>query len=216
MLAGIPRRIGRHAYLLTNHRLLAYDAPADGAAPAMLKQAFSVPLPGPFNDLDRVAIADLLDGTLLSFNYGRHMVEGETGSAQTVMLVDGAGAATVVGRRALAHEFPLLFEHKDWWLSPALHALLAVPDLLLDKGIVLDRGMQRYANQLQRPRPPPAVLAAALMALLSAGAAWAWLRAARVGRRRQAGWIAACMLLGAPALLSLMLLQPRAAGAGAD
>lgn len=209
VLAGIPTRIGKHAYVLTNLRLIAYEPPAEGAAPAMLREAFSVALPGPFNDLDRVAIADLLDGTLLSFNYGRHMVEGETGSAQTVMLVDPAGAAQVVGRRALAHEFPLLFEHKEWWPSPALHALLAVPDLLLDKGIVLDRGLQRYSNQLQRPRPLQVVLAAALMALLSAGAGWAWLRAARVGQRRKAGWMAACLLLGAPALLSLMLLQPR-------
>ena len=211
VLAGIPAHIGRHAYVLTNLRLIAYEPPAEGAAPAMLEEAFSVQLPGPFNDLDRVAIADLLDGTLLSFNYGRHMVDGESGSIQTVMLVDAAGAAQVVGRRALAHDFPLLFEHKDWWISPALHALLAVPDLLLDKGIVLDRGLHRYSNQLQRPRPLPVVLAAALMALLSAGAATAWLHAARISPRRKAGWIAACLLLGAPALLSLMLLQPRAA-----
>jgi hypothetical protein len=210
-LAGSPVRVGRHAYVLTNLRLIAYEPPAEGAVPAMLREAFSVPLPGPFNDLDRVAIADLLDGTLLSFNYGRHMVDGESGSTQTVMLVDAAGAAQVVGRRALAHEFPLLFEHKDWWISPALHALLAVPNLLLDKGIVLDRGLQRYSNQLQRPRPMPVVLAAALMAMLSAGAAAAWLHGARISRRRQAGWTAACLLLGVPALLSLMLLQPRTA-----
>jgi hypothetical protein len=211
VLAGPPVHIGKHAYVLTNLRLIAYEPAAEGAAPAMLREAFSVPLPGPFNDLDRVAIADLLDGTLLSFNYGRHMVDGESGSAQTVMLVDAAGAAQLVGRRTLAHEFPLLFEHKDWWISPAMHTLLAVPDLLLDKGIVLDRGLQRYSNQLQRPRPLPVMLAALLAALLSAGAAWAWLRATSASPRRAAAWIAACALIGAPALLSLMLLQPRAA-----
>lgn len=209
VLAGQPERIGKRWYALTNLRLVAYEAPAEGAA--MLKQEFSVALPGPFSDLDRIDIADLLDGTLLSFNYGRHMVEGESDSAQTVMLVDAAGAAQVVGRRALTHDFPLLFEHRDWWLSPALHALLAMPDLLLDKGIVLDRGLERHANQLLRPRPQTVVIAAVLAALLSGGAAWFWLGAVRLGGGRKAGWVGACLLIGPPALLSLMLLQPRAA-----
>ena len=91
-------------------------------------ERFSVALPGPFSDLDRVDVARLLDGTLLSFNAGRQHDRGRSGSAQTVMFVDAAGKAKVVARRALAHDFSPLFEHKEFWLSPLLHAVVALPE----------------------------------------------------------------------------------------
>ena len=209
-LAGAAREIGGRLYVLTNQRLIAYARPAGvEAAGALRTELFSVPLPGPFSDLDRVDIATLLDGTLLSFNPGRHMVDGESASTQTVMFVDPAGVSREVARRPLAHDFPPLFEHKDWWLSPLLHAAVALPDVLLDKGIVLDQGLASYSNPLQRPRPWQAVAAALACALLSAGAAWLWLRPVSVSARRKAAWIAAALLLGPPVIPCLMLLQAR-------
>ncbi|MET0856061.1 MAG: hypothetical protein ABWY27_04885 [Telluria sp.] len=208
-LTGATREAGGRLYLLTNQRLIAYAKPVDQSADGLLKQLFSVPLPGPLNDLDRIDIATLLDGTLLSFNPGRHMVDGEGGSSQVVMFVDPAGTAQVVARRPLAHDFALLFEHKDWWPSPLLHAAVALPNLLLDKGVVLDQGLSAYSNPLQRPRPLPVVAAAILSALLSAGAAWLWLRRVEAGRGRKATWIVTALLLGAPAIPCLMLLLPR-------
>jgi hypothetical protein len=41
-----------------------------------------------------------------------------------------------------------------------------------------------------------------------AGAAW-WTRRAGLGSTARVAWCAACLLLGVPALLSLMILQPR-------
>lgn len=206
-LTGATKEIGGRLYALTNHRLIAYDKPVD--AGAMLAERFSVALPGPFSDLDRVDVARLLDGTLLSFNAGRRMIQGESGSAQTVMFVDDAGNATVVARRALAHDFSPLFEHKEFWLSPLLHAVVALPDLLLDKGIVLDQGLTSYSNPLHLPRPAAVLAAALICALLAAGAAWLWLRPVAISARRKAIWIAASLLVGLPAIPSLMLLQPR-------
>jgi hypothetical protein len=208
-LAGPPMLIGKRWYVLTNLRVIAYDPPVQFAAKSMLKEQFSAALPGPFNDFDGVVIKELPLGVVLSFKYGRNMVEGQSGSIQTVVLVDASGAPQVVARRALTHDFPLLFEHRDWWLSPLLHTVLAAPDLLLDKGMILDRGQSSYSIQLERSRPPTVVIAAVLAALLSAGAAAIWLRGVRIGPRRKAGWIAACLLVGPPACLSLMLLQPR-------
>jgi ABC-type amino acid transport system permease subunit len=49
-------------------------------------------------------------------------------------------------------------------------------------------------------------LVAALLA--GAGAAW-WTRRAGLGRTARIAWCLACLLLGVPALLSLMILQPR-------
>jgi hypothetical protein len=50
------------------------------------------------------------------------------------------------------------------------------------------------------------MLAAALLAGM--GAVW-WTRHAGLGRTARIAWWLACLLLGVPALLSLMILQPR-------
>jgi hypothetical protein len=113
-----------------------------------------------------------------------------------------------VAQRALAHDFPPLFEHRDWWLSPALHALVNLPEILIDEGLVPDYGASRF-EPLLRPRPPAAWAAAIALALLSsAGAAW-WTRGTRMAPRARVAWCLACLLLGVPALLSLMVLRPR-------
>ncbi len=200
-LAGPPRALGKHWYVLSNRRLIAFAIPADARSPLMAQ--FGVALPGPLSDLARVDIAELMDGVLLSFDGGRRMLDGFEGSTQTVVFVDAAGAATTVAQRVISHDFPALFEHRGWWLSPALHFLVALPERLLDAGAIAD-------TSDAAPSRPRAVMAAALIAaLLSAAGAHGWLRGAPIAAVRRAGWIGACLLLGPPALLSLMLLQAR-------
>jgi hypothetical protein len=199
---------GGRSYTLTNQRLIAHPARDPGAG--LLGIDYSVALPGPFSDLSRIDIADLPDGTLLSFDYGRQLMDGAPGSTHTVMFVDAAGKAEVISQRLLAHDFPQLFEHRDFWLSPVLQAVAALPNLVLDKGTVLDKGESHDFGTLHHPRPPAVIAAAVLCALLSAFGVWAWLRSAALSPRAKAGWIAVCLLLGVPALLSLLALQPRA------
>jgi hypothetical protein len=124
-------------------------------------------------------------------------------------LVDAGGRVAELGRRELAHDFPVLFEHKDWWVSPVLHAAVNLPELLIEEGVVPDHGASRF-EPLLRARPAQAWAAAIALALASCmGAAW-WTRRARMAPRARAAWCPACLLLGCPALLSLMVLRPRA------
>jgi hypothetical protein len=110
--------------------------------------------------------------------------------------------------RELTHDFPLLFEHKDWRVSPALRALLALPEVLADTGPLSDDGASRYAPP-RRTRPAEVWRAAIIGALLSgAGAAW-WARRANLTRQAGPAWRLAGLLLGMPAWLSLMAPQPR-------
>lgn len=207
-LASIPKQAGALWYVLTNARMIACARPMDGDS-AMLRERFSVPLPGALSQLERIDATSLLDGTLVSFTFGRGMAAGAGDAEQIIVLVDAAGASQVVARRRLAHDFPTLFEHLDWWTSPVLYTLLALPDALLDNGQTLDQGKSHDTNALDKPRPALAWQAALAAALLSALAAWRWLRHAQVSRRRRAGWIANCLLLGPAALACLMLLQRR-------
>jgi hypothetical protein len=207
-LAWPLREVGTRLYTLTNLRLIAHPRAAT-AASGTLPELYSVALPGPFSDLRRIDIAELLDGTLLSFNYGRQMPDGAPGSTQTLMFVDAGGHAQVVAGRALVHDFPPLFEHRDWWISPLLHAAVTLPALVLDDGHVLDRGQSRDNGALARPRPLPVVAAAALSSLAAALLAWWRLRARPVAPGRRAAWLIACALFGLPSLLCLLVLQPR-------
>jgi len=194
---------GAHQLLLTNRRLLIVDA---GAAPGA---ATSIPLPMAFGDLAHVQAAQVADGMLVSFLYGYRQNEGVAASPQVIYLVDRGGHATEVARRELAHDFPALFEHRDWWVSPALHALTRLPGLLVDNGAVPDDGASRF-EPLMRARPPVVWIAAIVATLASSlGALW-WTRRTRMTPRERAAWCLACLLLGVPALLSLVVLRPRA------
>ena len=202
-LTGPPKALAKHQYLLTNRRLIVCAVPAD--AHGALAAQFGVDLPGPLSELDRVDIAELPDGVLLSFNQGRGMGEGGPAARQTLVFVDATGAAQVVAQRAVDHDFSTLFEHRAWWLSPVIETLVSLPERLLDGGAVAD------ALPAASARPPTVLLAALAASLLSAVGAHLWLRRARIDPRRRGGWLAACLLLGPPALLSLMLLEARAA-----
>lgn len=203
-LAGRLVVPGRHMLVPTNRRVVLL-APAAGT-PAT---AAEVPLPLPYGDLEHVNAADVPDGTLITFVFGNRQSDGYPASQQVTYLVDLSSRVQEVARREIGHDFAPLFEHRAWWVSPALHALVSLPDLSIDNGTIPDAGVPRFAPLLHA-RPAiawAAALAAALLAGLGAG--W-WARRAGLGRTATRGWCVACLLLGVPALLALMMLQPRA------
>jgi hypothetical protein len=203
-LGGGVAVLGRRTAVLTNRRVLLLQDIGGRPAPVA-----SVPLPVPFGDIQRVDAAPVADGTLVSVIAGNRRNDGVDAAPQFTYLVDAGGRVTEVARRELAHDFPALFEHKDWWISPLLQAVVSLPDLLIDKGTVPDYGASRFAPLLLA-RPAVAWTAAIALALLSAlGAAW-WTRRV-VGPRARLAWCLACLLVGFPALLSLVVLRPRPA-----
>jgi len=200
-LAGFPEQAGPNTYLLTNRRLLVLRAAED----ERLAPLYALPLPRPLSDLARIDILPLLDGSLVSFLYGRATLEGVPDPRQIVMHVAADGTARTVAQRALTHDFPLLFEHKDWWFSPLLHAIVSLPRLAYDTGRVPDAA----PPALPLTRPLAVWLAALAGSLLAgAGAVW-WLRACAVPRPLRRFWFASCLLLGLPALCALAVLRPR-------
>ena len=197
---SVPRSFDKRRYMLTNKRLLAYGEPADDNGP--LEKLFDVPLPHGAADLITSDMVHLLEGTLVSFTFGARMIDGAEGAQQVVYLVDGQGKASEVGRRHLTHDFPTLFEHRAWWVSPAMHALASIPEWLYEVGTI-------PGNPSPTTRPVIAWIAALASMFGSAAAAWWWLRRAPIAPRLKSTWIASCLLFGLPALLSLMVLQAR-------
>jgi hypothetical protein len=207
-LGGGVAVLANRTALLTNRRVVLLEN-RGGQQSAPLAEIL---LPAPFGDIVRVDAAQVADGTLLSVVAGNRLNDGVMAAPQVTYLVDATGKVSELSRRELAHDLPALFEHKDWWLSPALQAVVSLPELLLDTGMVQDHGASRLAP-LMLPRPASAWAAMAALALLSgAGAIW-WTSRAKMAPRVRIAWCVACVLLGCPALLSLMVLQPRSARA---
>jgi hypothetical protein len=157
-------------------------------------------LPGAIGSLDRVDLIELLDGHLLSFVFGRGSIDGPGEAWQQLLMVDGDGRIELVARRQLAPDFPLWLRHYDWWLSPATHGVRrALANLFADP----------VPLKLRDPAPRPAsmqMLAAALMLSSLLAALWLSNRQGVVGVRRWL-WVAACGVVGLPALLALRLLH---------
>lgn len=210
-LTGMPKEIGARWYVLTDRRLIVFARPDDSLAQPV-RTIYSIPLPGRFTGLERVDIAPLLDGTLLSFNHGRKMADGEPDARQTLLFVDEAGRAQTVADRPLTHDFAATFEHKAWWISPVTHAVLALP-ALIENGDIGVPGRSEFADTVGQRRPPEVLAWALGAALLSALACWTWLGRARVAPARRRGWTLAVLLLGLPCLGVLAVLQPRVAAA---
>jgi hypothetical protein len=178
---------GARTALLTNRRVVLLEERGGQLAPLA-----AVPLPVPFGDIERVDAAQVADGTLLSVIAGHRRNDGVMAAPQVTWLVDNAGKVSELGRRELAHDFPVLFEHKDWWLSPVLHAAVSLPEILLEKGIVPDDGAGRFAP-LMLARPPAAWAAMLVLALVSgAGAAWWSSRAKMTAPAWPGAWPACC------------------------
>lgn len=190
-------------YVLTSRRLMIFDVPAARSNPWHLRA--SIPLPGALYERPRIRVANTSGGTLVSMVFGAATAAGGPDGRQTLHEVDPQGTVRLVARRTLKHEFPLLFEHLDWWLSPALYQSLQLREHWLDNG---DAEAPPWT-----PRPPAAWLAAALAALVSAAAAWLWMGRTALSPRRRAAWLAACLVLGPPSLLALMTLHRRTAKA---
>jgi hypothetical protein len=198
--------------LQTNRRVLAYRANREALsqfAPPELDWQISLvkdaPIPG------SVIVAELLDGWLVSLYYydGREFdgFESLINAWQQVYHIDPDGKATIVGERRNVHGENITVGSvavpvASWWVSPPLYALAHTPDLL-------NTGM----TKLPRFEPLPDVplfypLAISLM-LISLAAGYMWLRGAQVRPSRRRLWLVSCALIGVPALLSMVCLEPR-------
>jgi len=177
----------------------------------LLQPRQRVPLPGPgrFGDLSDLTLIELVDGHLFSCSFTRfaHDPRGVP-PYQVLLRTDDAGQVQEVARRAVGFDYPALFRYRAWWSSPVMsevldraRALLAPPDAL----------------RATHPAPVPRdvkLLAAAMSLLAALAAAWR-VRQLPLRWPARASWVAACVLIGWPALVSLWLLVPAEEGVDA-
>lgn len=204
-LSGAITYLGPERLLLTNRRIVML---APSGTTLTVQRALVLPVA--FNDLGAVDGARVAGGTLVSLLSGYRQADTGKPAEQRVYLFEDGGGMREVGRREVAHDFPTLFEHRDWWLSPVLNAAVLLPELVFDHGDIPDDHAGLLAPLLQRR--PAAIWITAIVATLLAGlgAAW-WTRRTAMQSGARLAWCLACLVLGIPALLTLVVLAPVAA-----
>ena len=199
--------------LLTNRRLLVYRPDREALSPfAPPKLDWQLPLakdePAPLS----VSVVELLDGWLVSLFYADarefDSFESLTSPWQQVVYVDADGRSAVIGERHDIHDFHVTATGSvavpvaSWWVSPPLYVLAHVPD-------VLNTGLTQPPRFDPMPRVPLFYALALALMLVSLAAGYYWLRGTQVRPSRRRLWLVSCALLGIPAYLSLICLEPR-------
>lgn len=207
---GMPQKEFNRVFVLTNKRLLVYrtdrQAVSEFAAPIL---DWELTLPRGAAHLQGATIAELMDGWLISFLYGdghrqigfsQFSVAAEP--SQHIFYVDDSGQASEVVQRSVHRDFSPL-QQVAWWFSPLLHTLTEWPESALDKGLTWPLELTFL------PDAKIFYLVALPLLLLSLVLALVWLRGTHLSRTRRNVWLISCALLGIPALLSLICLEPR-------
>lgn len=209
---SVPEHAFGRTLVLSSQRLQAFRPDREAlSAHAPLQLEWSLPLPRGSAQLQSVQLAQLMDGWLVSFVYddghrqlGLSQISVVRQPWQQVQWIDSQGAAEVVAERAITRDYPAIYQHAGW-LSPLLLGLIEWPESVLDKGLT-----RPIESEWLPPSTPLRVLAAVLL-LGSALLAGLWLRGSGVSTARKRFWLLSCLVLGLPALLSLVCLEPRGA-----
>ena len=178
------------------------------ASPAEVAPFARVALPVPLADLQRVQIAELLDGYLVSFVGGRRAARGLGDARQVVGELGADGGFRVVAERRLAPGWPPANLQRGFILSPLMATLHDVAWAAIRGG-----GAAEMRAALVRPLAPSVRWLALLVAVVSALLTARILRRRGIDGRRRWGWVAMAAAGGVPALLSCLLLTPPAAPA---
>jgi dienelactone hydrolase len=192
---------GDRIAVLGDRALYLYDARDLNTGDGLLQPRWRVPTPGRAGLLADVDVMELLDGALVSFTFTNDVFYGRGQPFQALVRVDDRGHAAEAGRRELPSGYSPLYLQRAWIASPLLHAL---------KQHVLGwfAGYQSKFDVAPRTQPRAVLaLAAALLALSALLGAWR-VRRTTLSPPARLAWIAACGLVGLPALLALWLLYP--------
>jgi hypothetical protein len=209
VIASLPsvREEEKTLSIITNRRFIEYEWPMVNG---VLKEHYSIPLPGLLSDLQHVAVNKVSDGQLVSILFGVQQEYGLLGSKVVTYHVQG-GKVTTLLDRTLALDVGFLYTQHFYWMSPTLFGLFEVPRVLIDTGRVFDAGLKYDTMKLSIDRPMSAHLLALALMLGSAAFAWLRLRREQSSQRYRALWIVACLVIGLPALFTLITLQAKQA-----
>lgn len=192
--------IGETLGVISDRALYFFDGREAVEHQRLMTPRLRVTMPGSYHDIYDLDMIELVDGYLIVFSnsYNAHTAEGAV-PYQHVLRVRDSGTIETIAKRRLGYDYPEIYRYKSFWTSPVLYALgdraqrLFAPPLPLETSVAA-------------PIPRSMWLLAGALSLLSLlGALWRTRRLAMPMPVRTV-WVAACGLIGPPALAALWLL----------
>lgn len=200
LMGGGP--LGQGVGMLSDRALYFFDGRPLVEGQGVVTPRLRVPLPGTMGDLRNLDMIELVDGHLIALAFSAEAHSDGAAPVQITLRTHDDGRVETVHRRALAFDYPPLYRYRHWWPSPVLATIAEAARNLFAPPLPLD-------VTAPAPRPTSMLWLAGLLSLLAViGAVWRTARTALSPSARWA-WIAACALIGLPALGSLWLLVPR-------
>ncbi|MEM9555064.1 MAG: hypothetical protein AAGC60_12455 [Acidobacteriota bacterium] len=159
-----------------------------------------VPLPGGTDNLSRVDIAELLDGHLLAFTFGRLSERERYPAYQSVVEVGVDGVVTPLVERSLGPGPPAWVRHRGFLVSPTIQQAHDLTWSLLAPQRPGRIGLTDIANA-----PPPRLVLLALLAAMASAAATAMVASRRgLDRAARRMWTVVAFALGAPGFFAFL------------
>ncbi|MCG8459019.1 MAG: hypothetical protein MI919_22310, partial [Holophagales bacterium] len=191
---------------ISDRRFFLFE-PRELARPTVqLEPIAAVELPGERRNVDRILVAELVDGYLATFVFGSWASRGFLPSEQVVVEVGIDGSSRVAALRPLEPGMPDIYRHRGFWLSPFFQT---AHDLVWAAIGPHRESRVTWADTVAHP-PPARMIAVALLVALASAAAIALLAWRRgLGRGPSLVWAAGGLLLGLPALLAFLSLTAR-------
>jgi hypothetical protein len=200
LMGGGP--LGQGVGMLSDRALYFYDGRPLVEGQGIVAPRLRVPLPGAMGDLRNLDMIELVDGHLIALAFSAESHSDGAAPVQITLRTHDDGRIETVHRRDLRFDYPPVYRYRYWWPSPLLSTAIEAARNLFAPPLPLD-------VTVPAPRPVSMRWLAGLLSLLAViGGIW---RTARTNLSAGArwGWIAACALVGLPALGSLWLLVPR-------
>jgi len=191
-----PRKLGTRVLVLGSRRLHVYNGSEFLAGTSQVKDLHTLPLDGAIDNIGRIDAAELLDGYLVSLLHGRQSYHQDVPAWQSVFRLHEDGRVEALARREIGRDYPLLFRHLGWVVTPLWYALQYRLGWIVSGDA---EGLPRAAW----------IAIAALAVACMLITAWQARRAGLRPRERLL-WILANGVTGLPGLLSFLLLYPPA------
>jgi hypothetical protein len=203
LLSGI-RLHENFASVVSNKALYLFESFEIDQDYNLLKPFAVIAIPGEWKSLARISMAELVDGYIVEYIYGRNAVNTTYETSQLVFKATLMGEVNEVSSQKLRFDYPDWMTHAGYWISPLYSYAYEIFGYFCNPHDALYMDVSRTINY----RPPNRVILLLLAtSLLSMGFTIFFARRAGMTTRAMCCWTLCNGVAGLPGFISFWFLS---------
>jgi hypothetical protein len=202
-LLNVLQSQGSVKTIITNKNIYIFDSIDYDNDIIPLEARLIIPLPGDYNNLWDVKVAEVIDRFIISFLYGKSTRHDIYSSEQLVYEFTLSGKINLLNKRSLKQSPSMLIKNLDYFISPAWKLALDYFPLHPSKDRYLTKRPQ--INTL----PQGTLMALLILAIFYASFTYLLSINRNISATKKWIWIIANAVTGLPGILSFILLNPK-------